>query len=430
MVRPLGYPVFLRLLSPTGHIAAVPVTQHLLGLATAGMVYLLLRRLGARPGLAALGVAPVLLDPSQIYLEQFVMAETLFEFLVVGGLAMLLWRDRPSLPLSAGAGVLVAAAALTRTVGLLLLVPATAYLLVRRIGVKPVLSMLAGAAILIVPYGMWFASHHGHFGLEAYRGYFLAGRVLPFADCASLELSDVERLLCDDRPPEQRPGPNAYVWGAESQLRHWAVPEGSDRNSLALDFAQRVIRHQPGDYLGVVARETLHYFAPGRTGGPHDFPVEVLEFATSFPPNDTWWPLHPPSDPYVWHWTWPGPAVADSVILAKYGFDLSPASPEFNPRLASYLRHYQRLFYFSGPVLAVFLLVGVFGGLGRLSAGQDRLRWAAVVLAGSGVLLVVAAAATSLFDYRYLVPALPLIPAGGAVGLCLLQQRARTAGRE
>ena len=429
VVRPLGYPVFLRFLSVAGDLAVVPVAQHLLGLATAMILNLLLRHLGARPWVAALGAAPVLLDPSQIYMEQFIMAETLFQFLVVAALAVLVWNDRPSVRSYAAVGALIGAASLTRTVGLVLLVCVLAYVIVRRVGWKPLLAITAAAAVLIVPYGLWFRSVHGHFGLEAYRGYFLAGRVLPFADCTSLDLPPLQRTLCDERPVEERPRAELYVWSPASQLRHWAVPPGTDRNALAQQFATTVIRNQPGDYLAVVADEMLHYFSPRRQSGPKDFPAETLLFATSFPPGSQWRALVPPGDPYVWHWTDPGPDVAYSVKLATHGFGLRQVDSFLDTPVARILRTYQGAVHTPGTALALALLTAVVAGAGRLFRQQRRMRCDALLFAGSGLAVLLTAAATSNFDYRYLVPAFGLIPPGGVMGALLLEQRLRARRR-
>ena len=71
---------------------AVAAVQHLLGLAMAVVIYLLLLRRGAPRWLAALAMAPVLLDAYQLQIEQTIMPDTWFEALIVAGLAILLWR--------------------------------------------------------------------------------------------------------------------------------------------------------------------------------------------------------------------------------------------------------------------------------------------------------------------------------------------------
>ncbi|MDP8937584.1 MAG: hypothetical protein M3O23_07645 [Actinomycetota bacterium] len=95
VIRPNGYSFFLRLLQQTGRLAVVPAAQHAMGLSIALLVYVLLRRLGARPWLAALGAAPILLDATQIYLEQFIMSETFFETLLAGSVGLSSGRGAP-----------------------------------------------------------------------------------------------------------------------------------------------------------------------------------------------------------------------------------------------------------------------------------------------------------------------------------------------
>jgi hypothetical protein len=78
------------------------------------------------------------------------------------------------------------------------------------------------------------------------------------------------------------------------------------------------------------------------------------------------------------------------------------------------LRGYQRVVYVNGPLTAVLLALGLLAWLWR--RGMGDFGPAALLFASSGVLLVVGATMTSMFDYRYLVPAVPLIGAGGALG--------------
>lgn len=422
VIRPAGYSAFLRLLAPTGELAVVPAVQHLLGLLMGVMLYALLRRLGARTWVAALGAAPAVLDAYQVYVEHFVMAEALFQFLVVAALVLLLWQERPNAVVCAAAGVLLAGAAVTRTVGVLLLVPALGYLLVRRVGLWRIACTLGAAGVLLGGYGAWFQARNGRFGLQAYEGYFLAGRVMPFADCRRLRLPEQEQPLCDPRPVSQRPGPDWYDWNPGSPLRRPEVPPGTDRNQVAGDFARRIIRHQPGDYLRTVGGDVVHYFAWSRTTGPRDNPVESWQFRTSFTPHP-WQPEYPPADPYVWAWTWPGPSVEYGVVVASHGFDLAQVRPALNRPVALSLRRYQRYGYVPGPVLALALLMAVASGVGRLRPSQRRLRAAALTMSACSMLLLVAPPATAAFDYRYLLPAQTLLLPAGALGMVLLEQR-------
>ncbi len=429
VIRPVGYSFLLKALSLTGHLTVVPVVQHLFGLLMGVMLYVLMLGLGARPWLAALGAAPVLLDGYQIYLEQFVMAEAFFEILVVAALVLLLARRRPGVMACAAAGVLLGAAAVTRTVGLILLVPVLAYLVVLRVGVRRLLAVAGGAGVVLLAYAGWFHRVNGQFALGAYEGYFLAARVQPFADCRDLDLPALERALCDTRPPAERPGSDWYVWNPESPLRRPEGPRGRERNRIAGEFARRIIRHQPGDYLRTVMGDVLHYFAPGRWTGPKDNPVRAWQFRTSFRPSP-WHPEYPPADPYVWNWTWPDADVQDGTVLAAHGFGLEPVAPHLDRPLARLLRGYQRVGYTPGPVLALAVAAALFGALRRSEPEQRHLRWSSVLLATCGMVVLVVPAATATFDYRYMFPSLVLLPPAGVLGVTLIQQSMLARPRE
>src|ERR1035438_5909389 len=80
---PVGYRVLLKPLLTVGNLDLVAAVQHLLGLAMAVALYLLMRRRGVSRWLAALATAPILLDAYQLQIEQTIMPDTLFEALIV-----------------------------------------------------------------------------------------------------------------------------------------------------------------------------------------------------------------------------------------------------------------------------------------------------------------------------------------------------------
>src|SRR5262249_48839784 len=118
-LRPDGYGFFLWALSPFRSFGLVVAVQHLMGLAIGVMVYALVRhRFGRARWIACLAAAPVLFDAYQVELEHMVMSDVLFMFLVMSAVTVVLWRPKITWRAGIGAGVLLALAGLTRTVGL------------------------------------------------------------------------------------------------------------------------------------------------------------------------------------------------------------------------------------------------------------------------------------------------------------------------
>jgi hypothetical protein len=87
---PVGYRVPLRLILAIGNLNMVAAVQHVLGLAIAAIIYLVLLRLRSPRWLAALAIAPILLDAYQLQVEQMIMPDIWFEALLTAGIAVLL----------------------------------------------------------------------------------------------------------------------------------------------------------------------------------------------------------------------------------------------------------------------------------------------------------------------------------------------------
>ena len=86
-----GYSLFLKALEPFHSLTLVAGLQHLMGLGIAVMIYVLARRSGVPQGWATAATLPVLLDGFFIEDEHMVMAETLFTFLVMLSMLLILW---------------------------------------------------------------------------------------------------------------------------------------------------------------------------------------------------------------------------------------------------------------------------------------------------------------------------------------------------
>jgi Dolichyl-phosphate-mannose-protein mannosyltransferase len=199
--RPSGYSVYLWLLSPFHSYAPVTISQHLMGLLVAVMIYALARhRFAAPPWVSVLATLPVLYDGFEIQLEHLIMSDTLFLFLAMAALTVLLWSPRPSWRSCLVAGLLLGVSSIVRSTGLPLVPVFAVYLLIRLWpGVSGFRRLVAGLAACLVAflvtfavpvlgYEAWFKSAHGEFTMTNSTGVFLYSRVMTFADCSRMSL--------------------------------------------------------------------------------------------------------------------------------------------------------------------------------------------------------------------------------------------------
>ena len=130
-IRPSGYSIFIVPAAASHVLALIPLAQHVLGLAEGAMIYAVLVHRGSRRWLAALAAVPVLFDPLQLDLEQYVLSDVCATFLLVTALVILVWRgQRIGWAAITAAGLLLGAAAVTRVADLVLIAAAALYLAV------------------------------------------------------------------------------------------------------------------------------------------------------------------------------------------------------------------------------------------------------------------------------------------------------------
>lgn len=409
LFHPFGYSALLRLLWWTGDLRVVTGVQHLMGLGLGVATYAFLLRLGTARWLAAVAAAPVLLDAYQVSLERFVLAETLFSCLLFAALAVIAARDRPSVANCAAGGLLLAAAALTRTAGVVALVPCLGLAVARRWGWRRVAALALAVASPLGAYALWYRADHGRLGLQGYDGRWLYGRVAPLADCDRLDPPPIERSLCDPRPVGQRPGRNFYTWDLASPFYNLPVPalHGLDgrlpprtADDVARSFAWRVVVGQPGDYARSVLGDLARYFGPGRTTTGADPPVAA-------------WRFRPRTDPSRHHVSKAGRSFESGIPHP----DVDRLPPQSHRAPVRWLGAYQRVAYTPGLLLAGVLVLVVVAAARRRGPMSAHHRGACLVLAGTGLLLVVVAAATVAFEYRYLLPVTALVMPAGAVAV-------------
>jgi hypothetical protein len=393
-LRTSGYSVLLMPAVWARNLAVVAAAQHLLGLATAVGIYALLLRCGARRGLAVLACVPVLFDPLQLNLEQYVLTDVSATFLLVAALVMLVWkREAIGAWGLVSAGLLIAAATVIREPDLLVAIPALAYLVVifrrrRRRAARAALLLLAGLLPPVLGYLGWVNVWYGSWNFVTYSNEFMYGRIAQFADCTGLSLPSYERHLC---PPHQAAAadPNFYMWDPRSPQVTLQPADGLSKNQIVGDFTTRIIAHQPLDYFGAVAGDVVYSFWPVRGPGPEHYPVTYHEFQTYFP-----------ADP------------GEAATLRSY----TGSGPRIQPALADFLAGYGRYFYIPGPLLAAGLLVGVAGAAGIGRARHSRLRAPSLLVTAGVAAAIFPPFLIATYDWRYELPQLSLIPVAAVLG--------------
>ncbi|MGP4096245.1 ArnT family glycosyltransferase [Nonomuraea sp. KM90] len=394
LVRPAGYSMFLKLLEPLHAFGAVTAAQHLLGLATGVLVYRAARR--APRWVATLATVPVLLDAYQVELEHLLVSDTLFMFLVVAAVVLCQAR-RPATVVAIG--LLLAAATLTRTVGQPLIVVLAGWFVLRG-RIRPAGVLLAAALVPIVAYGAWFYATYQRVGIVGANGVFLYARTMSFADCAEMDPPPDLKILCDPRPPERRPPSQEYIWAKDSPLvLRPGITFSKENDDLAARFATLAITSQPLDYAASVLTELGRTFTWGR-------------------------PVYPDPEVYAYYQfpvTEPGPPGRyPAQVGAEYAklYEQGAIGTEIVEPQAGWLRAYQGMARLPGPVLLGILLVPPVAAFARrrggrrLAAGPEWLvPWSAAV-----VLLITPAAAAE-FDYRYVLPAVPLACLAAALSI-------------
>lgn len=420
LFHPFGYSLLLKLLWWTDDVRVVTVVQHLLGLGLGAGIYALLLRLGVGRPLATVAAAFVVLDAYQVNLERFILAEILFVCLLVAAVGLLVASDPPPAAVCVASGLLLAGAGLTRTTGLVVLLPCLAMAVARRWPWRRVGAFALAAVLPLIGYAMWFDAVHGRHRIQAFDGRWLYGRVAPFARCDRLDVPPSERQLCDPRPVGQRPSRNFYTWDLASPFYRLPLPapRGLDgrlpsrtADDVALAFARRVIAGQPLDYGRSVLGDLVRYLGPGRSTTTADWPVEA-------------WQFRPRTDPPRLHVTRSGRTFESGV--AHPDIENLPAEAHRAP--IRQLGAYQRVAHTPGVLLAASLLVSVVAAVGGRRRRPAHQRWACLLLATSGLLVLVVPAATVTFDYRYLLPATALLVPAGAIAVESLRRRPQDAG--
>jgi hypothetical protein len=388
-----------------GNLATVAAIQHLFGLGIAITGYALLVHKGARRWLAALAVAPVLLDAYQLQIEHMIMSDPLFEALVVAALTVLAWPDRPDWRHALAAGLLLGIAVPVRQVGEPLVIPAVLYVLLaaRAWRTRVALAAIVAGCFVLPVAGYAVLYHHssGTYGLSHVGGGTLYGRVATFADCSGASIPADERSLCPTMPRDQRPGADYWAHDPRSPFAHLSSQVGRDADRRAADFSKRIIEHQPLDFVAAVGSDALKVFQWNRKHQyPEDPQVDRWQFQVGMP---LFLPLVDTHE--------------IDMLDRRYG----GGPPATVPALTRFLRGYQLDGGVTpGPVLAVAILLALAPLVRWRRAGLGRLPALLFLVSGVAVLLF---ADVPLFSWRYQLPGFVLLPVAGVLGLTAVLSR-------
>jgi len=407
---PVGYKAPLRAILFLANFDAVVAVQHLLALAMAVVLYVLLLRRGASRWLAALAIAPLLLDAYQIQDEQTIMPGTWFAALIVAGLAILLWRPQITWRTAAAAGLALGTSATFAQVGEALLLPAVIFLVAsgggwRTVGAKaaalsgafalPILAYCTGSYLVT---GAFYLSHQGVTSFY--------GRTAAAVDCGTIDLPADEKAMCPT-PAEQAKGNDwlEYNQASPVQVHYYhrrpvPMPRGQV-DSLISDFGHRVLAQQPGRVFVAYLKDVVKPFALTRGTSRGDPPISRWQFQTGFPYFPPW--------------------VTRGWVAGATGRFGGGAPAVWLP-VARFLRSYQLDGgYTPGPLLAALTLAGLLGSAAlaarRRLVGQGRqMALACLLFFGSGVFLLLVAD-TFVFSWRYQLPTLVTLVPAGALGI-------------
>jgi len=397
---PAGYPMLLQLLHAISNQLWVTIAfQHLLGASTGIFFFLALRRLGVAQWIACIPAAVPLLCGDQLFQEHTVMSDFLLTLLAIAGVCLAIRGLVPQLHFGwlAAGSALLGAAGLTRNIGFAL-VPVLAVCSavwfrssLRRSSLAFVTATLPAFLVFGCYWSAYKLAHGRYLGLNDMRGWNLYARAAPFADCRKFAVPAGTEILCEQRPPSERPGPFGYVWDLKSTPRQRFVLGPETGKKLEV-FAWRAILHQPRDYVQAVLVDLAKYIDPAiaarqRYGGT---PRDVLSFGYR---NES------------------EKLVVDAMAKGYRGVKV-------RVRGQPLLVFYQNTFRIDGFIICTLLffsIYGVFKARGPIRLGVWLFGLSALALYATPVIVM-------SYDFRYGIPPQELLAVSGVLGMVAMRQ--------
>ncbi len=406
---PAGYALFVRgLRAITAELWVTIAIQHLIGLSVGVILFMSLRRLGAKPWLACIPAGFAFLSGDLVWTEHQLMAENFVTFFLVAGFGCAIKGLVPRVDkrwLAAGAA-LVMYAGLSRNVALAAL--PVFFLTVAFWVHGPMSRWLRIMATALVPvvivFGMYFAafkiSDGEYLGLTNMSGWNLYSRVAPFTDCSEFTPPEGTAALCETTPTEDREGSLGYEWDPNSRGKTVFPMEPATSGKVG-EFARAAILHQPLSYLREVVVEALRYIDPAIEGSrPYSgIPASIQSFGLNDPAN--------------------------RETLEKY---LSEGYSGTHVRVIGkqVLSTYQDLFSIGGLVIAVLAAFTIIGAL----AARGAFRFGIFLFGGTAFLLYLVPVATFAYEFRYGVQPQLFLVVSGTLGCAAAFSRWRSKAAE
>ncbi len=398
-VHPAGYAFFLRVLHALpGGLNTVAAVQHALGILAALIVFRLALKARNQTWVGLVPAGVVLFNGLQVWSEHAPLSDPLFTVLVAAALLCAVEARNGRVWQLLLLGVLVAAATLVRTVGLVLVPLVVAWLVA-----GPRMEMwrrTASAAVVLactlVPLGGYVALQQHRSGVLGFTqgdGRITYAVAAPFADCSRFSPPSGTRGLCQSIPAAHRQSVNAYLWGfpdrptglgavkRASVSPAWRLfgPMPNGNGPLAA-FGREAILSQPLDYLGQVLANFSSYWRDG--------PGPFVSAAARPDPN-----VQRASGAYY-----------SQRQVGRSGFGV-----------LSWYGHHLEL---TGALIVILLVVSV----APLAAPRAQGRGIAVLCGAAGWLLLGGSALITT-DPRYALPALGPLAVAGSIGMADLVPR-------
>jgi 4-amino-4-deoxy-L-arabinose transferase-like glycosyltransferase len=407
---PAGYPLFLEVVRALDSSILFTIgIQHAMGLGTAVLLLLLVRKAGAPLWLGLGPAAVVLLSGDFLFLETALLTETLWMLLIAAGLyaAMSARGSRNVLRWLILAGTLLALATLVRSLALPLAVPVALWVMGELDGslrrrLIAAAAVLIPVVVLVGAYTVVANQNDGYAGLTEMGGFNLYARVGQFADCRDFTPPKGTAALCETTPADARYGPFYYSFGGANAPMYRAGFEANPTDSTLLgEFADAAIEHQPGEYVRTVIKELTRYVATDAIVTRPDSGVGPtgMSFGSDLPANQG-----------------QTPTLLAHELSVDYS-DVSAAPP--GQGIRELLGAYQEIFRLSGLptiILAVLSLIGI-----GVSRGSER-RTVLLFFLVAAYLYVIPVAVSS-YDVRYGVPAGMVLSIAGTLGAWALARR-------